>query len=290
MKIVRINFCSALCCTLLTASIGTTPRAVMAETTLERQISTAAMPHLTQNSSQHVQAHMVSLIGQLDGDPGNGKRLGELKAAAAQCVDFHQKNNLPVKLQNEWPDHLNGIREVSYFAKNFSITYLSTWNYGINVSDCSLIEGHGESAALKSSAGLCSIDLLKKSSKGRCSWDAHRKAVAIPAGQPGMSTGKPAGMPAGAFAHIQAMMPSAAGPGKTILKIACQPEVLMGDTFCVARGGSFIPAQKMILERISAKGISMKANAAALDIGVAEDVFTPHLAASFSTSNGGNAK
>ncbi|PFH09441.1 hypothetical protein BCF11_1837 [Collimonas sp. PA-H2] len=278
----------------ITALLST---AAFAETGLERDVLNAPMPHEAGKGGQEVLVHYVRLQGALQGDPDNAQRLEQLKRDVASCAATKRQANQPVNLPTEWPQQLNGFREDFYASRNFSITYSAAWTYILNPDDCSVADGPTlaarsksrqrgiwTSATLKSSAGLCQIDLVAKTARGQCAMDTHRKARPSqgknPADMIAQMKRNPA-IPASVIAQMEAVMPAASGPSKTILGIACHPEKFLGDTMCVADGGSFAPAAKLVLERSSAKGISLAARQAAQDVRVGENVFAPHLAGGF---------
>ena len=276
---------------------------VAAETAVEREVSNAPMPHEKISLGAGTKVHMVSLLGYLEGEPSNEKRLAQLKTDVDQCVKSHQQHNLSVKRVEEWPQYLNGLRTDTYSTKNFSITYASGWIYGIHPGDCSLLGGASNiNAKLSSRAGLCTIDLVKKTTKGQCDFELHRKAAPNRSGKPAVppeSFEKLKNDPATAAvftqmqAAMQAALPATAGPVKTILGIPCQPYVmpagLPGDTHCVAKSNISEPNKLMVMERTSDKGIKMLARHASTDLNVGENLFTPHLAGGF-TAEGSEKK
>ena len=268
---------------------------VAAETAVEREISNAPMPHEKVSLGAGISVQMVSRLGNLEGDPGNAKRLAQMKIDVGNCVKNNQENNRPVKAVEEWPLYLNGLRSDTYSTKNFSITYSSGWAYAMSPLDCSLLaEENNKTATLSSRAGLCAIDLVKKTTKGQCDFELHRKALPS-------HSGKAAAQPealeklknnpamAAAFAKMEAagasVFPVAVGPAKRILDITCQPYrvpgQISGDTTCIAEGGNFKPEKATVLETTSEKGIKTLARYANLDLNVGESVFTPHLAGGF---------
>ncbi|WP_211454813.1 hypothetical protein [Collimonas antrihumi] len=287
--------------TASTAALLSAP--VYAETGLEREILNAPMPHESGKGGKEVLVHYARLQGALQGDPDNAVRLEQLKRDVASCAATKREANLPVNLPTEWPEHLNGFREDFYATRNFAITYSAAWIYILNPEDCSVADGpalaaksHSRSrglwttATLKSSAGMCQIDLVAKTARGQCAMDVHRNARPSqgknPADVIAQLKRNPA-IPASVITQMEAAMPAASGPSKNILGISCQPERLLGDTMCVANGGSFTPAAKLVLERSSAKGISMTAKQAAQDVRVGENVFAPHLAGGFQVTQPG---
>ncbi|MFC5475469.1 hypothetical protein [Paraherbaspirillum soli] len=296
MNITATHIAHGLLACLLTAP-------ALAETSLERDILNAPMPHETSKGGKEVLVHYGRLQGALQNDADNAARLEQLKRDVASCAATKRAAGTPANPPTEWPQHLNGFREDFYATKNVAITYGAAWAYVMNPEDCSVVDGPTlaaksasraraiwTTATLKSSAGLCQIDLVAKTARGQCGMEAHRNARASQAQNPAdvvAQMKRNPNIPASVIAQMQTMMPAASGPAKTILGITCHPEQMLGDTLCVASGGSFAPAAKLVLERSSAKGISMSAKQAALDARVGENVFAPHLAGGFRITDQG---
>jgi hypothetical protein len=281
-----------------------------ATTEAENTRANTPMPHEKLGAGGTlVKVHFTRLDGYLEGRPDNAAQLVELKAQTQKCVRQHQETGRPTNPPHAWPDFVLSTRTDRYSAANRTIEYKHGLTYGLNQSDCSLLEIVSASARLTSSLGSCDIDLLKKTATGVCDTQAHGNAslrLRAPASSladveealrkapdnPGLT----------ALAAVTRQHPPAStGERKTILGLECEvwknpldPE----GTICFSRGGSFtafgsngaMNQSAMMLEMTSVAGIKLHAVAAKLDTMVDGVVFAPYLAGGFAVTNRGPRK
>lgn len=235
-----------------------------AETALEREILQAPAPHVLAGAgNEAVTVHFATLAGHLEGEPSNQARLEQLHEAVNRCVADQRRLGQAVDPPREWPRHLNGMRRDFYVTERYAITYYRTWIYGGLNPDCShFTKNWSANAVLKSTAGICKIDLLRKTANGRCSMEAHRAARVRHAPS-----------------HLE-------GATQRVAGIPCQIRNEPLGTFCIAVGGRMAPAYPLVLGDESEKGFQFKALEAALDIPVSATIFVPHLAGGFSIQEG----
>lgn len=251
----RLAWCAALLAGLICAG------SAWAETALEKKIRDEAAPHMAVGSSEPtVVAHFATLIGFIEGNPGNAARLQALHETVERCVAYRRGIGAPIHAPTEWPEHLNGTREDLYVTDRFAITYFHSWIYGALNPDCSHQSPGDEqhTAVLKSRAGLCRIDLIAKTAKGQCDMDTHRNA------------------------RLRSSAPIARDATAQVAGLRCQLlSDVLGD-ICVATDGRMTPTFPLVLSHGSALRGSMKAVRATLDIAVSERTFAPHLQGGFS--------
>lgn len=284
-----------LCCGLVSAG-----------TPAEEKLFTATMPHESLAGGKgSVRVHHVRLQGYLEGNPSDKIRLAQLKDAVLACVRRHQSAGRDVAAPTEWPDHLLSSREDIYYAKNRRIRYSTVIGYGLNPSDCSLLEHISRTADLVSSKGACDVDLASRTARGTCPADGHANAptrqVPLDASSGGDEALKQLARDprmAAAVASIQKALAStnpAAGKTKVILGHVCevwdQPGAPGGGTACYTKSGSFVanrevaPAEVgMLLDFDSQYGFKMRAISAKLDANVSPAVFSPYAQPGFTLS------
>ena len=252
------------------ASVTVYSASSYAETALEREVLNAPSPHtMVRQGKSVVTVHFASLRGYLVGSPNNEIRLKAVREQVDQCVAEKQSNGYPVKPPTEWPDHLNGMREDQYVTDRMAITYFQGWVYvAVSPIDCSLFvsTSRRESAVLRSSAGLCQIDITKKTARGQCNIDAHRAAKTR---NPTLSQSSAATLDA----------------KEQIANLSCQVQASVTGIACIATDGQMVAAYPLVLQRDSLQGMQLKATQAALDIRVDESIFAPHMNGGFTIQN-----
>ena len=281
-----------------------------ATTEAENTRANAPMPHQKLGAGgAMVKVHFTRLDGYLEGRPDNAAQLAEMKAEAQKCVRQHQETGRPTNPPRAWPDFVLSGRTDRYSSANRTIAYQFGLTYGINQTDCSLLEIASASARLVSSIGNCEIDLLKKTANGACDAQAHANArlplrvAASSLADVEEALRKAPNNPG--LAALAAVMrqhpPGGTGERKTILGLECEvwKNPLDPDgTNCLSRGGSFTAPDSngeknqstMTLEMTSVAGIKMHAVEAKLDTMVNGAVFAPYLAGGFTITNKGPRK
>lgn len=263
------------------------------------------MPHEQMGAGTgSVRVHHVRLQGYLEGNPSNQVRLAQLKADVSACISRYQAAGRPVRRTTHWPDFLLGSREDIYYAENRTIRYVTVLGYGLNFTDCSLMENISQTADLLSSSGACDVDLVTKTAKGYCSADGHataqvdRPRLSAPGGDEALKQLARDPRMAAAMASIQKVLASsntATGKTRVILGIECevwgQPAAPGGGTACYTKKGSFIPSRAgrdadagVMLDFDSKYGFKMKAVSAKLDANVSPTVFVPYEQPGFTVS------
>ena len=236
---------------------GTLP--AHADLPAERTARDAPAPHLGAAGTKQTLVQYATLKGHVEGTPGNGVRLQQLKDSVPACVQMRQNMGMPVNPPTEWPQHINGMRTDVYVTERFEIAYNTTWAYMALGEDCSIYAQMEPSrtAVLRSKAGTCRINLINKTAKGKCDLAVHKVAAIRPRAVPLTS------------------------PARIILGLACRDMAFLDTTHCIAQGGSFLPAFSLVIDRQSEHGVKMVATDANLELRVSEAVFTPHLASGF---------
>ena len=235
---------------------------VHAETALERRIRVEPAPHtLAPASGTKVLAHYATLNAYLEGQPRNAQRLVDMKNAVDYCLKNPNPLAMPTVPPTEWPDYLMGWRSHVYMTERFRITYTHNWTYAGPMPNCSLRESDAYVAVLESMAGICNIDLVRKTASGQCNMAAHRAAKLIPA------------------------VLRSAGPVQVIAGLRCSVDSLMGTDQCIATEGRMKSTFFLTLSSWSDYGLHEKAESAALDMEVNESIFSPHLQAGFQVSD-----
>lgn len=270
----------------------------------EEKLSSAPMPHETLGTSgPRVSIHRVSLRGYLEGNPGNSIRLGQLKDEVQRCVAEHQQSGMQTRPPVDWPDFLTSMREDVYFTVDRSIRYTSGIAYGVNFSDCSLLEVSTARASIVSSSGICEVDLVKKTTSGACGSrssgvPAGRNVTAINAILRKMAANARTSPDGAVLQKARASGDTRTGEYRTIAGLKCEvrSQVAAGDTasICLARGGSFNPTHLsggqakagLVLEYESKYGPKMKAVNAKFDTEINAKLFEPHMAGGFSSRTG----
>ena len=294
---------SAVLFSVLAASIPMMP--AMAATPAEETMFGAPMPHRL--LGRHgAKVHLARLHGNLEGTQGNAARLLQLKALVRRCAD--SMGGLPVRVPTVWPDFIHSSRTDAYSSANRTITYDRELIYALDLRDCGLDEFVSSNAVLKSSNGICFIDLIEKTAHGACDARAHADAVK-PVRRAKMNTvqanavleqlaQRSSGDRAEVYRKLKTVNP---GATKTILGLQCEVwnnPFDPGGTYCLSLGGSFAGAQAahasehsgMALEMTSQVGVRMHAVEALLDADVDGAVFAPYLAGGYTIKDTGARK
>lgn len=277
----------------------------MATTEAENTRAQAPMPHKNLGSGgSMVKAHFTRLDGYLEGRPDNASQLAQMKTQAQQCMREHRETGMATNPPRAWPDFVLSDRTDRYVAANRTIVYHFNLAYGLQWSNCGLLETAAVEATLSSAIGTCNIDLIKKTATGVCDALGHGNAA------------PPIRVPVATHADVEAAIkklhnnpglaalaavmrqhpPGGTGERKTILGLECEVwknPLDPNGTTCLATGGSFMASDingltgqsNMNLETISIAGIKEHAVEAKLDAMVNSAVFAPYLAAGFTIKN-----
>ncbi len=276
---------------IVALALAVTNIAALATTVQENALLQAPMPHQAYGQGAQVKVHRVSLQGHNASKSENDAALARLRDEVRACAAVLAKSGKQAKPVEAWPDYMMALRDDYYFAANRSIHYASGVTYVVHPADCSLLSEPTRRASLASAAGVCEIDLVKKTAFGNCPADGYANAPA------GAVTAGHAALPAAlaAYSHQKA------GVQRTILGIRCEvwnaSAMLGGGQFCTATGGSFTPSltagnqEYMGLPLdVESPGRTLSAVDAQLDAMVGAAVFTPYKAAGFTLGGKGGAK
>lgn len=278
-----------------------------ATTPQEEEIFNAPMPHQAYGKQgAQVAVHRARLHGYFGSQAGNAAQLARLKETVRACVLDHQRTGQPVNPPTAWPNYMVAHRDDYYLAAQRSIQYSSGVSYQVRISDCSLLAKPVHTARLESSAGICQIDLVDKTAKGRCDADGHASARPMPAraGSGADALRRMANDPAMAataaqFRHLAAYAASKTSQRKEVKGVSCEVWSLPaatggGGTACYATGGSFRPSVGatnrqyggLLLEMDQPEGIQLNAFDAAMDTTVGAAVFTPYAGGGYTFTGG----
>lgn len=285
---------------LLLALAGLAWSPVNATTENETMLINSPLPHEKLGAGREsVVVHSVRLHGYVEGEKGHVALLDELKADVQSCVRSPLSgHSQPPRV---WPDYVQSFQADTYEAANRKITYSTTLVYGLNPTDCSLIETRRVVATLASTKGTCQIDFDHKIAHGVCDARAHRDAPIVvnigPQNSAAIGAGARNAPSQAALAAMEQAMkrfaPVKTGERKTIAGIECEVETQMFGTVCISRGGSF-PGYSAVrkgggagieLEWTNIAGSNAQAVKAQLDASVNAAVFAPYLTDGFEVPN-----
>lgn len=277
--------------------------AATAATQEEEKLSTAPMPHeIFDTSGPQVLVHRVSLRGYLEGNPGNSARLAQLKEQVHNCVAEHQQSGMQTRAPAQWPEFLTSMRDDIYFGVNRSIRYMRAIAYGVNFTDCSLLEVSTSKARIVTTSGVCEVDLVKKTASGACRGESSSGAASRSTGHNATAMNiilqKMAADPRRtrdivALDRAQASGDNPTGEHRTILGLECevrsQVVARQAASICLARGGSFVATRLpgnqteagLVLEYESKYGPKLRAVSAKFDAEVSAKLFEPHITGAF---------
>ncbi len=273
-----------LCMTMLTPL-------TCAGTALEEKVIRAPMPH-TQlaNSGPTVTAHYVRVHSDVKESNMDKQMAATLKTLTLGLCEAHRRIGKPAKPPREFPRLDLGVNEDTYVALNRVIKYKRQYSARVDEADCSLIEEESFTAELESYAGSCTIDLIARTAEGQCDLAAHAAAAPM-LRLPETSTAQEqyANMAAdprtaAAAASLKNMLGTIPGKRarKRVLGIECEVVTGPGDlSGCMAIGGSFQSAERLILESRAPGTSASKAVEAALDAQISAAVFAPHAGKGF---------
>lgn len=166
----QMSFLPFVCLALLSPAADATTEA-------ENTRASAPMPHeKLATGGTMVKVHFTRLDGYLEGRPDNAAQLAVMKVEAQKCMRQHQETGKATNPRRAWPDFVLSHRADLYSAANRAIEYQYGLAYGLNPTDCSLMEFPSATAILTSTMGICEIDLLRKTAKGVCDTQAHANA------------------------------------------------------------------------------------------------------------------
>jgi hypothetical protein len=287
---------------LFSALAACLPTMASAMTPAEEAMFGATMPHRLLGG-HGARVHLARLHGNFEGVPGNAARLLQLKELVRECAGYMR--GLPVRVPTVWPDFIHGSRTDAYFSANRNITYYRAVLYAVDPRDCGLFESVSFNAVLKSTNGICHIDLIEKKARGACDASAHADAIKR-VRRPKISTDQSNAVleqlaqrsgsnRAENYRQLKTELP---GVKKTILGLQCEVwnnPFDPGGTYCFSLGGSFPGSQVahwsdhsgIALEQTSKAGMQMHAVEALLDADVDGAVFAPYLSGGYTIKDTG---
>lgn len=252
-----------------------------AETAIEHGLLAEKSPHLNLPvTGKSVRVHWVHQVQQLGDDTINADRLKALKDSVQACITTHDGSGQLIAKVSAWPDLVSRVRLDVYMASNRVVTYAHGVSYALNAMNCGLIESESKRVTVRSSVGICTVDLMAKVASGNCVVEGHQAAPAIQSVDAG-HTGLPAGSPA------LAMLPRPTGEvhrvGTQLCDVAINPLDPDQGTQCYARGGAFHghgnrihpQGSALVVEATSKRGLTLKAVDVALDLTVPDQILTP---------------
>ncbi|RZI43942.1 hypothetical protein EGT07_00460 [Herbaspirillum sp. HC18] len=124
-----------------------------------------------------VPVHYVHLTGYGGNNDTNRKNITETHKA---CFSLHMSLGKPaIPLPPEGVPPIISTQDVElYYASNRTLTFKQGTLYDIDGETCALRASPHKVLELRSSAGRCDIDLIRKEAVGQCDAIAHRRAPA----------------------------------------------------------------------------------------------------------------
>lgn len=203
-----------------------------------------------------VAVHYVRLTGYGGDNDVNRKNLIDTYRA---CADLQAGLGKPVKaLPPEGAPAVVSTQEIEiYYAANRTLTVKQGALYDIDRGTCALVAIPHRMLELRSAAGRCDIDLIKKEARGQCDASAHERAAALSSASapdakvPAIDLGKvPPRMRAQVEAQLERLKqlpgreqtaPAAESPAilqrKTLVNTPCEVHrhEALRSTLCIAR-------------------------------------------------------
>lgn len=129
-----------------------------------------------------VHVHRVSLAGHGGDNEVNLRHLIELREA---CVRLNATMGRPSAAlpPGGYPKTVRLINMDIYYASNRTLEVLTSRIYDVDVTDCAVRRNDFNSHTLYSRAGICTMDMNRKTARGHCDAAAHARAVPLQARQ-----------------------------------------------------------------------------------------------------------
>lgn len=157
-----------------------------------------------------VKLHHVALTGHGGDNDINRKNL---QATYDACLKQGQLMGRATKSNESIPAIASKISVELYYTENRALEILDTLNHSINVLDCGVEPFPKKTWTLRSSAGICRVDLIKKIAEGMCDIQSHQRASGAGArvANAGLPTIDLSNIPPLARQQIEAAMKANAG-------------------------------------------------------------------------------
>ena len=120
-----------------------------------------------------IKSHYVALTGHSGDNEINRKNL---QAAYEACLRLSQTSGKSAKINESLPDIVTKINVEIYYAINRTLEIQNSEAHSVSTTGCAIEGLPAKTWTLRSSAGICRIDLLKKSATGMCDTKAHENA------------------------------------------------------------------------------------------------------------------
>lgn len=124
-----------------------------------------------------VAAHYVRLSGHAGDNKVKLQNLIEMREA---CVRVNRDMGRPVQTfdVNSYPALVTVIDLEIYYSANRTLDVFQSLHHSIDLSSCALEVTAAKKLTLRSGAGKCDVDLVKKTAIGNCDAQAHATALA----------------------------------------------------------------------------------------------------------------
>jgi hypothetical protein len=126
-----------------------------------------------------VVVHYVHLVGHADPNEIMRKTLLDEHGYCAKRKRMSGKPVTPLPVDGI-PPIAHAMTTEIYYSVNRTLTNTSGEAYLIDPPTCKLVKNEYRSRRLVSGAGACQIDLIKRTARGQCDADEHRRASARP--------------------------------------------------------------------------------------------------------------
>ena len=120
-----------------------------------------------------VRFHYVALSGHGGDNEVNRKNL---QATYDACLKQGQLTGRVTKSNQSIPIVASKISAEIYYTENRTLEILETLNHSVNVLDCGVEPFQKKIWTLRSAAGICRADLMKKIAEGMCDFQSHHRA------------------------------------------------------------------------------------------------------------------
>lgn len=124
-----------------------------------------------------VPAQYVRLTGY---GGNNAVNVQNLKTAREACVKLNHDLGKPSQELNAggYPEQATVIEIEIYYSVNRTLDVFQSVHHSIDISTCGLTATKASTLTLRSGAGKCDVDLVKKVARGNCDAQAHANAAA----------------------------------------------------------------------------------------------------------------
>jgi hypothetical protein len=124
-----------------------------------------------------VEVHYVRLAGY---GGNNEVNLQNLVAMHEACVRRNRDMGRPVIVQDSasYPELVTAIDLEIYYSSNRTLDVFQSLHYSVDMVSCALEATAAKKLTLRSGAGKCDADLIKKLATGDCDTQAHARALA----------------------------------------------------------------------------------------------------------------